>query len=540
MDCVENRFKENKETIKEEHVKLDVIEIPTVSLDESIFKRSDVPLLINLEKGGVSFLVGPNGSGKSSLIEYLVRKWIKDKKSVEWESANRIDNITNGLINIDGNDYNLEKDVSLLGDNRNMHLRQESRLKRLVRKQNNFFSEGKSDIQESPIDQLNELFESVNLKIKLVFKDINRLFLKRNDYGDEYDIIRASDGEVNAIILGSMVLLADPGTYFLIDEFEKHLHRSIASSFLKALIDCRKDCFFIVSTHDLDLLKFRSNKKDKVVYLGGCYHNSGGIIGWDAREIKGDYPEDIYKSIVGNQRKILYVEGDLDVKLYRILFPEFDEVKDIGGCNNVISRVKIYNEHKEKGIEAFGLIDRDYRSEEEIENFKGDNVYILKSHDVESICYDLKFINEAIKDSGKDYTLDYFFEEVIKIEKNIENLIDKKYNLDSDVFKNELLNEFLKYEDSSWFLSFCDKKREFLKSLKEDYKKDLKDLIDNKKWDDLVFNYSIKKSGIPSRISKSLFSGTYEGWFLNHLDGNGEDINYIKDKYFDKDFLKRL
>ena len=55
------------------------------------------------------------------------------------------------------------------------------------------------------------------------------------------------------VIIAGHVITAEPETVFLIDEPEKHLHRSISQPFLLALFELRKDCAFIISTHDIDL-----------------------------------------------------------------------------------------------------------------------------------------------------------------------------------------------------------------------------------------------------------------------------------------------
>ena len=60
--------------------------------------------------------------------------------------------------------------------------------------------------------------------------------------------------ERNAMILAAHVITADPGTVFLIDEPERHLHRSIIQPFLSALFDLRKEeCTFIIATHEIAL-----------------------------------------------------------------------------------------------------------------------------------------------------------------------------------------------------------------------------------------------------------------------------------------------
>ena len=50
-------------------------------------------------------------------------------------------------------------------------------------------------------------------------------------------------------IIAAEVLTAKPDTLVLLDEPERHLHRSIISPLLNSLISKRRDCSFIVSTH---------------------------------------------------------------------------------------------------------------------------------------------------------------------------------------------------------------------------------------------------------------------------------------------------
>ena len=75
----------------------------------------------------------------------------------------------------------------------------------------------------------------------------------RKNGGNGYSVAELSDGERNAFLIAADVLTAKPGTLILIDEPERHLHRSIISPLLKLLFDRRNDCAFIVSTHELML-----------------------------------------------------------------------------------------------------------------------------------------------------------------------------------------------------------------------------------------------------------------------------------------------
>ena len=68
-----------------------------------------------------------------------------------------------------------------------------------------------------------------------------------------YSVAELSDGERNAFLIAADILTAGTGTLLLIDEPERHLHRSIISPLLSLLFAKRKDCFFVVSTHEVML-----------------------------------------------------------------------------------------------------------------------------------------------------------------------------------------------------------------------------------------------------------------------------------------------
>jgi hypothetical protein len=50
--------------------------------------------------------------------------------------------------------------------------------------------------------------------------------LAKKECGEPYSIAELSDGERNALLIAATVLTVKPGTLLLIDELERHLHRS--------------------------------------------------------------------------------------------------------------------------------------------------------------------------------------------------------------------------------------------------------------------------------------------------------------------------
>ena len=124
--------------------------------------------------------------------------------------------------------------------------------------------------EEAPLKVLNELLKTANLPIEIFIENDEQIFARKPG-GDPYSIAELSDGERNAVLIGANVLTADPGTVIIIDEPERHLHRSIVSPLLSTLFQKRLDCIFIISTHDVVFPldnKEAATLVDPLVYLG--------------------------------------------------------------------------------------------------------------------------------------------------------------------------------------------------------------------------------------------------------------------------------
>ena len=103
------------------------------------------------------------------------------------------------------------------------------------------------------------------------------------------------------MIIAGHVITAKPGTVFLIDEPEKHLHRSIIQPFLSALFDLRSgDCIFIISTHEMGLPV--ANPEARVLILRSCQWSDSQCVSWDAEILEGNsqVPEDLKRAILGS------------------------------------------------------------------------------------------------------------------------------------------------------------------------------------------------------------------------------------------------
>ena len=256
--------------------------------------------------------------------------------------------------------------------------------------------------------QLNTLLKQANLPVSIEIGKDSELLARKG--ASAFGVERMSDGERTVLLLAAQVLTANSGDLLLIDEPEKHLHTSIAAPLLSALFACRPDCCFVIATHDLALPT--ANPHSKTLLLRGCAYGNDRAMAWDMDELPSteEIPEDLQSAILGSRRTMIFVEGNkeasLDQPMYGLVFPGVSVIP-IGSCSSVISAVKAvrtlaFNHH----LRAFGIIDRDGRGEQEVQNLEGAGVFVTDCREIESIYYDpdiqRKVADRLVRVSGRD------------------------------------------------------------------------------------------------------------------------------------------
>ena len=369
------------------------------------------PINLSLKNGDQLFIVGANGSGKSALIQQCVSRyphnWVKritayrqtwlESGSINFTSANRQE-----YEQYNNTAYNRFSTVRWKDDRSGSHIA--AALFDLVAKENNRaravtrhidgqeIEKAKETAAESPspFNQINELLALGNLTVTIEnFKD--HYLLARHPQGNAFSIAEMSDGERNAAIIAAQVIAAEPGTLFLIDEPERHLHRSSIQPFLSALFNLRIDCKFIIATHEIALPI--ANPGARVLILRSCQWNSNQCVAWDAEVLEpgSELPEELKRAILGSRKRILFVEGDsdnsLDLPLYTALFPGISVVPK-GSCKEVQKAVVgLRGSVDLHHAEAFGLIDKDDRKGDQIEKLAESGIFALKVYSAESLYY---------------------------------------------------------------------------------------------------------------------------------------------------------
>ncbi len=243
--------------------------------------------------------------------------------------------------------------------------------------------------EEAPLTILNELLKTANLPIDIAIENDEQLFA-RKEGSEPYSIAELSDGERNAILITANVLTAPPGTLIIIDEPERHLHRSIVAPLLLSLFEKRDDCGFVISTHDVSLPV--DSPESRTLLLRSCSWGKNAATAWDTDLLEPAVAisDDVKLSILGARRKMLFVEGtkdSLDKHIYTIIFPGISVVPS-GNCIDVERAVSGVRSSAElHWVRGFGLIDKDDRSDEEVQGLENRGVYALDAHSVESLYY---------------------------------------------------------------------------------------------------------------------------------------------------------
>lgn len=257
----------------------------------------------------------------------------------------------------------------------------------------------KPNVPITVVDKLQLIWREIFPQRKLEVEDSKFLaVVERNDQEYKYSANQMSDGERAVLYLTAQVLCVPDNKTLIIDEPEVHLHRSIMNRLWATLEKYRKDCLFIYITHDTQFAAShtRADKFWIQEYDGKK---------WKIEKIvENDLPEDLLLDILGNRKSVLFVEGErnsYDTQLYSEIYPKY-YIVPCGSCTQVISRTKAFkNNPILHHCFVYGIIDRDYRSDYEIEKYKSDNIYTLNVAEVENLFIVEELINTIAEHLGK-------------------------------------------------------------------------------------------------------------------------------------------
>jgi len=523
---------------------------------------SSETLKISFENDKPTFILGANGTGKSSLIYSILRTF----PETNIISAHRANWFNHESISLGGNtkeqyegwiknslqhekarwseDYYLDKPkISLINliDAENERARQITKLvdKDLFEKVKIL----KSD--PSIVNKINELFRSCNLNIELDIISNSQINAKKNDH--TFSISKMSDGERNALLIASNVLLTQIDSLIIIDEPERHLHHSITIPFINNLIKLRPDLKFVISTHDIGFAQ--SFDDSQFILLNDCNYINDNSIVWDAQLLSSENLtslDNISRNILGSRKNIIFIEGEnnsLDLPIYSLIFPNVSIIPKVT-CKEVMQNVRgIKSAEFLHWLNVYGIIDRDGREDSECEKLKEENIFCLDQYSIESIYYhpflQKKVYLKKIELEGKEgiHPPESYRDEVLAIFTQHEirlcnRLIEKTVR---NQFESKIPTQQVICTQNSYEISIN------LEEIRNNEKILFSQYIENKEITKLLSRYPIRETPLLDCVRKKLGFQTkskYENTVIQILKKDEEALEFVRE-YF-KDLINKI
>ena len=273
------------------------------------------------------------------------------------------------------------------------------------------------------LDEIKTVWEKIILNKTLLISAGKVEAANKNSPDEKFNGAEMSDGEREIFYFIGEVLSVLENSVIIIDEPENHLHKAILIRLWNEIEAVRQDCLFVYITHDLDFAVSRNNSQ--IVWVQNMLKQDV----WEYELLSSDdLPIDALSlEILGSRQNVLLVEGtenSIDNRLYSLLFKDYNVIS-VGSCERVIDFTKAFKELKKAHYcTVKGIVDRDRRSDAEIEKLNQDGVFCPEVAEIEN----LFLLPEVIKIVSDDfhYTPQKIEEIEIKVKRKVFELLTKK------------------------------------------------------------------------------------------------------------------
>lgn len=375
---------------------------------------------------------------------------------------------------------------------------------------------------QSVLDRVINIWNFLIEHRSLLCDDSNNLVLIGEGVEGNYPAFQMSDGERIILYLVGRILLAPEKALIVIDEPEMYLHKTIVDKLWNKLEWERRDCVFLYLTHDL---QFAANRDARKAWIRSFEYPSK----WTIDNIEGnEIPEELLLKLLGSRKKILFCEGkrnSLDSKIFELLFEDYT-ITPVETCKDVINFTRSFNKIPNTVAKAYGIIDHDFRSKEQLTKLEEQNVFSYDVAEVENLFLLPDIIIGFAKYKNEVCDID-------EIKTRILNQFEKDKQAQVSQFVSSAINAYFK----SSHISTGNKKEEVEKNFhafisevdidklfneRESY---INGVIANKEYEKAIMLYNNK--GLHSVIESYFKMGDYRRRVLDYLR-NTKEVKPIK------------
>lgn len=344
----------------------------------------------------------------------------------------------------------------------------------------------------------------------------------------EYPAYKMSDGEREIFYVVGRILLSAPSSLIVVDEPELHLHKAILNKLWDTLEQKRSDCMFIYLTHDID---FASTRVAKKCWLKS--YTSDILEDWNIEPIpENDIPEALLMKVLGSRKKIIFCEGtdnSLDRQIFELLFPE-STIIPVTSCKDVINYTRAFNKINSKYAEAIGIIDRDFRTTEQLDKLKIEKVFSYNVAEIENLFLLEDFIKGFADYKNEECDIDEIKNKIMKrfeddIEQQTSLYVTQKINF---IFnESHIKNGKTKEEISNHYSNFTSEIK--IENWFRERKQELNQVICEKNYKKAILSYNNK--GLHSIVERALGIYSYSKKALEYLKSSDSAKNILRNAF---------
>lgn len=258
-------------------------------------------------------------------------------------------------------------------------------------------------LRRTRLDRVIELWQEVFPTNKILIESGKILFSRGLD-PENYSAVKLSDGERAVLYYAAAITFAPRNGVIFVDSPEMFLHPTLTSSLWNRLQNMRRDCSFCFTTHDP---AFAGSRNGATILWVRDYDAKNNAWDYDMMPSDDAIAPELYISLVGARKPVLFIEGDsrrsIDARLYPLIFPDHT-VRSLGSCNKVIEATRTFN-----GLASFhhvdstGIVDRDRRDRDEVSYLRSKNILVPEVAEIENLFLIEDVIRATAMANGTDH-----------------------------------------------------------------------------------------------------------------------------------------